>query len=124
MRENRKRERESPPLNEPWIRVRDRKSRRSPRHPSLAARKTISPLSINTRPSDIDNLFLRFGKIHNIVIPVLQRPNIQYRFAFLRFMENPAVNLAIQAMDGVKLEGRILKIQLAKVDTYSSQPFP
>lgn len=66
--------------------------------------------------SDIKNLFSKYGETSNIVIPIIPKPRTTFRYAFIRYVIPSSMHAAIQAMDGVKLEGRILKVQQAKFD--------
>lgn len=103
---------------EKWIKVSKRKPHPSPSSFQPLASKTIfiSHLPSDTIPSDIKNLFRKFGTIENIVIPPLKKSNLKFRFAFIKYVNSYSIKTAIQAMNGIKLEGLRLKVQLAKAD--------
>lgn len=103
--------------HETWIKVSRKKPRNRLPPPPLALKTIfISLLPVDTLASDIKNMFNKFGEISDIIIPSIQKTNPKYRYAFIKYKTHKSQTDAIAAMDGLKLEGRILKVQPAKVD--------
>lgn len=101
-----------------WIKVtRKKPSAYLPPPPPLASKTIfISNLPVDTLPADIKITFRRFGEIENITIPILQKPNLRFRYAFIRYEKANSVLDAISSMNGLKLEGKQLKVQQTKFD--------
>lgn len=102
-----------------WIKVTRNKPTKLPlKTPSATKTIHISHLPPDSLPSDLDNMFRKFGQILNIIIPPTQNPNPRFRYAFIRFSDPKSPLQAIRKMDGIKLEGRRLKVQIAKSEKY------
>lgn len=106
-------------LHGQWIKVSKRKpsTLKTLTQPKSATKTSfVAHLPPDTQPSDLLNLFKKYGRISAIAIPPLPNPNFNHRFAFIRFADTQAMNQAILEMNGIKLEGRILVVQPAKND--------
>lgn len=111
-----------------WTTVNRRKTSPHRHHqplPPLATQTTfIKFLPTNFGPSDIANIFHKYGPIIHITIPKPLKPNHQYQFAFVKFMAKHSLHQAILNENGRRIAGMILKVEPAKSDTKFLQKNP
>lgn len=87
-----------------WTTVNRRKTSPHRHHqplPPLATQTTfIKFLPTNFGPSDIANIFHKYGPIIHITIPKPPKPNHQYQFAFIKFVAKHSLHQAILNENG------------------------
>nr|CCA66234.1 hypothetical protein [Beta vulgaris subsp. vulgaris] len=121
-RESRKAER----FNQEWTTVTKRKHPNRPYPPpppplaSTTAYIKFLPPRFNS--SDVAGIFHIYGPIIHISLPKAKRPNPQYQFAFVKFRAKQSLHQAILHENGRIIEGKRLKVELAKTDTYGPPP--
>ena len=123
---NCERENPQPPTLHQWNTVSRKRPIKTPTLLPCATRTIfISHLPPDSTSSDIGSLFSKYGKILNIIIPPSKTKSPQFCYAFIRYLEPKAQKLAINSMNGIKLEGKILIVQPARFDTklYSAPHF-
>ncbi len=77
--------------------------------------KTLFVKNLNFIISDeeINILFSVFGEIHSFKRPIDRRTKLKQGFCFVE-MEDNAAMLAMKALDGSELGGRVLTVELSK----------
>uniref|UniRef100_T1J1U9 Serine/arginine-rich splicing factor 2 n=1 Tax=Strigamia maritima TaxID=126957 RepID=T1J1U9_STRMM len=94
----------------------------------------VDNLTYRTTPEDLRRAFEKYGEVGDVYIPRDRFTRESRGFAFVRFYDKRDAEDALEAMDGQMLDGRELRVQMARYgrpsDPYrrgpprSSQPKP
>ncbi|XP_075153047.1 SR family splicing factor SC35 [Haematobia irritans] len=74
----------------------------------------VDNLTYRTTPEDLRRVFERCGDVGDIYIPRDRHTRESRGFAFVRFYDKRDAEEALEAMDGRKLDGRELRVQMAR----------
>ncbi|KAF7273039.1 SR family splicing factor SC35 isoform X2 [Rhynchophorus ferrugineus] len=74
----------------------------------------VDNLTYRTTPDDLRRAFERCGEVGDIYIPRDRFTRESRGFAFVRFYDRRDAEDALEAMDGRMLDGRELKVQMAR----------
>lgn len=74
----------------------------------------VDNLTYRTTPEDLRRVFERCGDVGDIYIPRDRYTRESRGFAFVRFYDKRDAEEALEAMDGRKLDGRELRVQMAR----------
>uniref|UniRef100_A0A1A9UH78 Serine/arginine-rich splicing factor 2 n=1 Tax=Glossina austeni TaxID=7395 RepID=A0A1A9UH78_GLOAU len=74
----------------------------------------VDNLTYRTTPEDLRRVFERCGEVGDIYIPRDRYTRESRGFAFVRFYDKRDAEDALEAMDGRKLDGRELRVQMAR----------
>jgi superfamily II DNA/RNA helicase len=106
----------------------ERKERRAPTRPTARSQKKSAPatdggdslyvanLPWGTTADDVENLFGRYGEVHQTTIITNRKTGRSKGFGFVD-MPRPAARAAIDALHGTRLDGRDLTVRFAKPRT-------
>ncbi|KAG0214919.1 hypothetical protein BGX28_001125 [Mortierella sp. GBA30] len=99
---------------------------RSPARPSTstdnAADESVNPgnnlfvnsLSSKTEPSDLEDLFGKYGKVEKVQIMYDPHTRESRGFAFVTMVRSEDADAAMQVLNGFELHGRAMSVKLAK----------
>lgn len=74
----------------------------------------VDNLTYRTTPEDLRRVFERCGEVGDIYIPRDRHTRESRGFAFVRFYDKRDAEDALQEMDGRVLDGRELRVQMAR----------
>ncbi|CRK86317.1 CLUMA_CG000189, isoform A [Clunio marinus] len=74
----------------------------------------VDNLTYRTTPEDLRRVFERCGEVGDIYIPRDRHTRESRGFAFVRFFDKRDAEDALQEMDGRVLDGRELRVQMAR----------
>lgn len=74
----------------------------------------VDNLTYRTTPDDLRRVFERCGSVGDIYIPRDRHTRESRGFAFVRFFDKRDAEDALEAMDGRMLDGRELRVQMAR----------
>lgn len=74
----------------------------------------VDNLTYRTTPDDLRRVFERCGEVGDIYIPRDRHTRESRGFAFVRFFDKRDAQDALDAMDGRMLDGRELRVQMAR----------
>lgn len=74
----------------------------------------VDNLTYRTTPEDLRRVFERCGEVGDIYIPRDRHSRESRGFAFVRFYDKRDAEDALEAMDGRMLDGRELRVQMAR----------
>jgi len=74
----------------------------------------VDNLTYRTTPDDLRRVFERCGEVGDIYIPRDRYTRESRGFAFVRFYDKRDAEDALEAMDGRMLDGRELRVQMAR----------
>uniref|UniRef100_A0A336M980 Serine/arginine-rich splicing factor 2 n=1 Tax=Culicoides sonorensis TaxID=179676 RepID=A0A336M980_CULSO len=74
----------------------------------------VDNLTYRTTPEDLRRVFERCGEVGDIYIPRDRHTRESRGFAFVRFYDKRDAEDALEAMDGRMLDGRELRVQMAR----------
>uniref|UniRef100_A0A182JDB0 Serine/arginine-rich splicing factor 2 n=1 Tax=Anopheles atroparvus TaxID=41427 RepID=A0A182JDB0_ANOAO len=74
----------------------------------------VDNLTYRTTPDDLRRVFERCGEVGDIYIPRDRHTRESRGFAFVRFYDKRDAEDALDAMDGRMLDGRELRVQMAR----------
>lgn len=74
----------------------------------------VDNLTYRTTPDDLRRVFERCGSVGDIYIPRDRHTRESRGFAFVRFYDKRDAYDALEAMDGRMLDGRELRVQMAR----------
>ncbi|XP_055595183.1 serine/arginine-rich splicing factor 2-like [Uranotaenia lowii] len=74
----------------------------------------VDNLTYRTTPDDLRRVFERCGEVGDIYIPRDRNTRESRGFAFVRFYDKRDAQEALDAMDGRMLDGRELRVQMAR----------
>ncbi|XP_011185752.1 serine/arginine-rich splicing factor 2 [Zeugodacus cucurbitae] len=74
----------------------------------------VDNLTYRTTPEDLRRVFQRCGEVGDIYIPRDRYTRESRGFAFVRFYDKHDAEDALEAMDGRMLDGRELRVQMAR----------
>ncbi|XP_030751576.1 serine/arginine-rich splicing factor 2 isoform X1 [Sitophilus oryzae] len=74
----------------------------------------VDNLTYRTTPDDLRRVFERCGEVGDIYIPRDRFTRESRGFAFVRFFDKRDAEDALEAMDGRMLDGRELRVQMAR----------
>jgi superfamily II DNA/RNA helicase len=106
----------------------ERKERRAPTRPTARSQKKSAPatdggdslyvanLPWGTTADDVEDLFGRYGEVHQTTIITNRKTGRSKGFGFVD-MPRPAARAAIDALHGTRLDGRDLTVRFAKPRT-------
>ncbi|XP_018910517.1 serine/arginine-rich splicing factor 2 isoform X2 [Bemisia tabaci] len=80
----------------------------------------VDNLTYRTTPEDLRRVFERCGEVGDIYIPRDRYSRESRGFAFVRFYDKRDAEDALDAMDGRLLDGRELRVQMARYGRPSS----
>lgn len=80
----------------------------------------VDNLTYRTTPEDLRRVFERCGEVGDIYIPRDRHTRESRGFAFVRFYDKRDAEDALEAMDGRMLDGRELRVQMARYGRPSS----
>lgn len=80
----------------------------------------VDNLTYRTTPEDLRRVFERCGEVGDIYIPRDRFSRESRGFAFVRFYDKRDAEDALEAMDGRMLDGRELRVQMARYGRPSS----
>jgi len=63
---------------------------------------------------DIENVFTQFGGVETVNLVIEKNTKRSKGFAFIKMTDPAAANDAMQALDGSVLDGRTIKVSIAK----------
>jgi len=90
-----------------------RGSRRPPETDEMISLK-VDNLTYKTTPESLKRVFDRYGDVGDVYIPRDPYTQDSRGFAFVRYFDQRDADDAIDAMDGQMLDGRPLRVQLAR----------
>ncbi|KAH8233935.1 hypothetical protein KR032_004172 [Drosophila birchii] len=82
--------------------------------------RQVDNLTYRTTPEDLRRVFERCGEVGDIYIPRDRYTRESRGFAFVRFYDKRDAEDALDAMDGRMLDGRELRVQMARYGRPSS----
>ena len=88
-------------------------SRRPPDTTGMISLK-VDNLTYRTTPDELRRVFARYGDVGDVYIPRDHDRHESRGFAFVRFYYQRDADDAINALDGARLDGREIRVQLAK----------
>ncbi|KAL5279222.1 SRSF2 family protein [Megaselia abdita] len=88
-------------------------NRQPPRIDGMISLK-VDNLTYRTTPDDLRRVFERCGEVGDIYIPRDRYTRESRGFAFVRFYDKRDAEDALEAMDGRMLDGRELRVQMAR----------
>jgi len=74
----------------------------------------VDNLTYRTSPETLKRVFEKYGKVGDVYIPRDRFTRESRGFAFVRFHDKRDAEDAIDAMDGAVLDGRELRVQMAR----------
>ncbi len=74
----------------------------------------VGSLSWNTSEESLSNLFSKIGEIEELKIITDRETGRSRGFGFVTFSSEEDANTAVRELDGTELDGRQLKINIAK----------
>ncbi len=74
----------------------------------------VDNLTYRTSPEDLRRVFEKYGDVGDLYIPRDRFTRESRGFAFVRFYDRRDAEDAMDAMDGAILDGRELRVQMAK----------
>lgn len=80
----------------------------------MARRLYVGNLSFNTNEQTLQDAFVQYGNIKSVKIITDRETGQSKGFGFVEMSSDAEGNSAIQAMNGVKLDGRALTVNEAK----------
>ncbi|XP_041978708.1 serine/arginine-rich splicing factor 2-like [Aricia agestis] len=80
----------------------------------------VDNLTYRTTPEDLRRVFERCGDVGDIYIPRDRYTRESRGFAFVRFFEKRQAEVALDTLDGRMLDGRELRVQMARYGRPSS----
>ncbi|XP_068084545.1 serine/arginine-rich splicing factor 2 isoform X2 [Anabrus simplex] len=80
----------------------------------------VGNLTYRTTPEDLRRVFEKFGSLGDVYIPKDRFSRESRGFAFVRFYDKRDAEDALDAMDGRLLDGRELRVQMARYGRPSS----
>jgi len=84
----------------------------------------VDNLTYRTTMDDLERYFKKFGEIGDIYIPKDRNTHDSRGFAFVRFYERRDANDAMDSMDGKVIDGREIRVNLAKYGRPTNQYNP
>ncbi|KAH8267508.1 hypothetical protein KR018_009773 [Drosophila ironensis] len=95
-------------------------ARPPPRIDGMVFSWQVDNLTYRTTPEDLRRVFERCGEVGDIYIPRDRYTRESRGFAFVRFYDKRDAEDALEAMDGRMLDGRELRVQMARYGRPSS----
>lgn len=74
----------------------------------------VDNLTYRTTPEDLRRAFEKYGEVGDVYIPRDRFTRESRGFAFVRFYDKRDAEDALEAMDGQMLDGRELRVQMAR----------
>ena len=74
----------------------------------------VDNLTYRTSPETLRRVFEKYGRVGDVYIPRDRYTKESRGFAFVRFHDNRDAEDAMDAMDGALLDGRELRVQMAR----------
>ena len=74
----------------------------------------VDNLTYRTTPEELKRAFEKYGEVGDVYIPRDRFSRESRGFAFVRFHHNRDAEDALDSMDGALVDGRELRVQLAK----------
>lgn len=74
----------------------------------------VGNLSYSTREEDLETAFSEFGNVSSVNLITDRDTGRSKGFAFVEMETDEAANAAIEALDGKELDGRSLRVNIAK----------
>lgn len=96
-------------------------SRRPPDVAGMTSLK-VDNLSYRTSPEDLKPLFEKYGEVGDVYIPRDRFTKESRGFAFVRFYDKRDAEEAMDRLDGYVLDGREVRVQLARYGRPSEPP--
>ncbi|NEP17977.1 MAG: RNA-binding protein [Leptolyngbya sp. SIO4C1] len=84
----------------------------------------IGNLSFQATEDDIRDVFVEYGEVVRITLPLDRETNKPRGFAFIEMKEDAQEDLAIAELDGAEWLGRNLRVNKAKPKGEDSRPRP
>lgn len=89
----------------------------------------VDNLTYRTSPETLRSVFDKYGRVGDVYIPRDRYTKESRGFAFVRFLDKRDAEDAMDAMDGALLDGRELRVQMARYgrppdSMYSRRPAP
>ncbi|CAL5340772.1 unnamed protein product [Camellia sinensis] len=72
-------------------------------------------------PSDLFNLFSKFGVVKDVFIPLKRRKTTRSRFGFVRYDCTVAAEVAVSKADGLWCHNKALRVKLAEYSKYNQR---
>ena len=82
----------------------------------------VDNLTYRTTPEDLKRAFEKYGEVGDVYIPRDRFSRESRGFAFIRFFHNRDAEDAMESMDGAIVDGREMRVQLAKYGRPSEPP--
>ncbi|KAI0214857.1 Serine/arginine-rich splicing factor 2, partial [Lamellibrachia satsuma] len=82
----------------------------------------VDNLTYRTTPEDLKRAFEKYGDVGDVYIPRDRFSRESRGFAFVRFFHNRDAEDAMESMDGAIVDGREMRVQLAKYGRPSEPP--
>lgn len=89
-------------------------SRRGPPDIGGMTSLKVDNLSFRTTPDDLRPVFERYGDVGDIYIPRDRFTKESRGFAFVRFYDRRDADEAMDRLDGYRLDGREMRVQMAR----------
>ncbi|XP_019714702.1 serine/arginine-rich splicing factor 2-like [Hippocampus comes] len=74
----------------------------------------VDNLTYRTTPETLRHVFEKYGRVGDVYIPRDRYSKDSRGFAFVRFLDKRDAEDAMDAMDGALLDGRELRVQMAR----------
>lgn len=74
----------------------------------------VDNLTYRTSPETLRRVFEKYGRVGDVYIPRDRYTKESRGFAFVRFLDKRDAEDAMDAMDGALLDGRELRVQMAR----------
>ncbi|KAI7824421.1 hypothetical protein BC939DRAFT_450305 [Gamsiella multidivaricata] len=74
----------------------------------------VNSLSVKTQPSDLEDLFGKYGKVEKVQIMYDPHTRESRGFAFVTMVRAEDADAAMQVLSGFELHGRAMSVNLAK----------
>lgn len=83
----------------------------------------VSNLSFNVQDEDLKEFFVEYGEVSSAKVIMDKETNRSRGFGFVEMPDDAAAQKAIQELDGATVEGRAIKVNIAKPkEERSSRP--
>ncbi|KAG7170178.1 serine/arginine-rich splicing factor 2, partial [Penaeus vannamei] len=82
----------------------------------------VDNLTYRTTPEDLRRSFEKYGEIGDVYIPRDRFSRESRGFAFVRYYDRRDAEDAMEAMDGRRLDGRELRVQMARYGRPETPP--
>ncbi len=80
----------------------------------MSANIYVGNLSFNTSNSQLENLFSEYGEVASAQVIMDRETGRSRGFGFVEMASSDAANTAISELNGKEIDGRQLKVNLAK----------